>query len=136
MINSVTVGKNKLPIAARINVPLRLTLLGRILNKQAINSSKLSNQYLLMSFDWRCQLKNYFTICQCTNTEKPLLNNSPASGLLSVHILLSLMKELHMKGKKEIFEKFNGKTSCCYASSHFTNLINQTGKTRQANEVQ
>ena len=80
--NSVTVGKNKLPIAARINVPLRLTLLRRILNKQAINSSKLSNQYLLMSSDWRCQLKNYFTIWQCTYTEKLLLNNSPVSGLL------------------------------------------------------
>ena len=112
--NSVAVGKNKLPIFARINVPLRLTLLTKVLNKQAINSSKLSNQYLLMSSDWRCQLKNYFTIRQYTNTEKLLLHNSPVSGLLSVYILLLFMKKLYMKGTVEIFESFHGKTNTSY----------------------
>ena len=82
--NSVAVGKNKLPISARINVPLRLTLLRKVLNKQAINSSKLSNQYLLMSSDWRCQLKNYFTIRQYTNTEK--LRCITLKFLVSLHI--------------------------------------------------
>ena len=112
--NSVAVRKNKLPISARINVPLRLTLLRRVLNKQAINSSKLSNKYLLMSSDWRCQLKNYFTIRQYTNTEKLLLHNSRVSGLLSVYIFLLFMKKMYMKGTVELFERFYGKTNTSY----------------------
>ena len=98
-----------MPISARINVPLRLTLLRRVLNKQAINSSKLSNQYLLMSSDWRCQLKNYFTIRQYTNTEKLLLHNSEVSGLLSVYISLSFIKKCIWNARSKYLKDFIGK---------------------------